>query len=37
MALIKGKAIRRFNPWWNVLAPVKLEGLKDPDLEDDFD
>ena len=36
MALIQGKAIRRFNPWWNLLAPCKLDGLSDPELEDDI-
>ena len=37
MALIKGKAIARFNPWWNLLAPVRLEGLKDSEFGDDVD
>jgi hypothetical protein len=36
MALIRGKAIRRFDPWWNLLAPCKLDGLSDPELKDDI-
>lgn len=37
MALIKGKAIARFDPWWKLWAPIKLHGLQEPELDDEVD
>ena len=37
MALIRGKVVGRVDSWWTLLVPHRLDGLSDPDVEDDID